>query len=345
LAPQIAIIAAPIVGAMLLSSEKAMHSLDRWYLAPVIPILFGAIAVLLDRLSEQKAKWIVLILLASSVAGYFLFSGGPLGGEFESHRYEVDERAEKAWEIMQMIPDDAVVSSQVAFITPLADREEINLYPWHSLGQENIQYYMMGRGFDAYPIQSDELDWEINNLIVDPDIVVGAEADGIYLLHQGGQQNPSFSIDAVAEDSIRIDRIEAAVADADGLFHSAEQEPLAVQPGQLIRVTLYWEALDAPEAERTVSVRIEDAEGAIVGQQDMMPVQGSRPTSWWQPGWQLRDVYYLEVDPNAAAGPASLDLVLYDSFNQERIPFEGIGEKLQLIPMEITEPSADAGDE
>ena len=245
---------------------------------------------------------------------------------------------------MQMIPNDAAVSSQVAFITPLAEREKINLYPWHSLGQENIQYFMMGRGFDAYPIQSDEIDWEINNLVVNPDIVIEAEADGIYLLHQGGQQKPSFPIGAVAEESIRLDRIEVAVADADGFFQTVSQSPLMAEPSQKIRVTLYWEALDAVESERTVSVRLKDAEGAIIAQQDMMPVQGSRPTSWWQPGWRLRDVYYLEVDANAAAGPASLDLVLYDSYSNERIPFDGFGEQLQLIPTLIPESSSASRD-
>jgi len=55
----------------------------------------------------------------------------------------------------------------------------------------------------------------------------------------------------------------------------------------------------------------------------MMPVDGSRPASWWQPSWKIRDVYHLNIDPNASLGPASLDLVLYDSFAQERILFDG----------------------
>jgi hypothetical protein len=101
---------------------------------------------------------------------------------------------------------------------------------------------------------------------------------------------------------------------------------------------LYWEALAAPGVERTVSVRVEDGTGALVAQQDSQPVQASRPTSWWEPGWRLRDVYYLTVDPGAAVGPASLDLVLYDSYSQERVRFDNGDETVQLLPLEIAAP-------
>jgi len=269
--------------------------------------------------------------------GYILFSGAPLGGEYEPHRYEITDRTQRAWDIIEKVPEDAIVASQVAFITPLAEREHIYLYPWYAIGQENIEYFVMGRGFDAYPIQSDEIDWEINNLIADPNIIVKEEVDGIYLLHQGGEQKPSFEVDQVAEESIKIDRVEVAVADEDGFFQTIDNDPMKFNPGQLVRVTLYWEALDSPDAERTVSVRLEDSTGALVGQHDMMPVDGSRPTSWWQPGWKIRDVYYLNIDPSAALGPGSLDLVLYDSFTQERILFDGDGEVVQLLEVILSE--------
>lgn len=337
LVPEIILIVLPFIIMMLLSSERAMHTLSRWYLAPVLPILFGAIAVLLDRLPERKAKWVVVVLLVASVVGFILFSRAPLGGEFEPHRYETTDRTQRAWDIIAKVPEDAIVASQVAFITPLAEREHIYLYPWYAIGQENIEYFVMGRGFDAYPIHSDEIDWEINNLIADPNIIVKEEADGIYLLHQGGEPNASFEVNRVAEESIKLDRVEVAVVDADGFFQTSEEEPLIVSPGQSVRVSLYWEALAPPGSERTVSVRLQDSTGALVGQHDMMPVDGSRPTSWWQPGWKIRDVYYLNIDPSAAFGPGSLDLVLYDSFTQDRVLFDGSDEVVQLLEIIISE--------
>jgi hypothetical protein len=241
---------------------------------------------------------------------------------------------------LDAVPDDAKVAAQVAFIVPLAHREHIYLYPWYAIGQENIDYFVLARGFDSYPIHSSELDWEINNLIVDPDMVVEMEVDDIYLLRQGGPQNPAFELGRTAEKAIHLDRVEVAVADEEGIFQTASEAPLTVAPGQLLRVTLYWEALAAPEGERTVSVRVEDSIGALVAQYDTQPVEASRPTSWWEPGWRLRDVYYLTIAPGASIGPASLDLVLYDSFTQERVPFDGGDDVLQLLPLDLVAPAA-----
>ena len=340
LAPEFMLLSVPFIIMMLLSSDRAMHTLSRWYLAPVLPILFGAIAVLIDRLPQVKAKWVVVTLLVATAVGFFLFSGAPLGGEFEPGRYEVTERARRAWDIIEQIPDDAIVASQVEFITALSEREHIYLYPWYAIGEENIEYFILGRDFDSYPVPADEIDWEINNLIADPDIVVVEEVEGIYLLHQNGTPLPSFEVNKVAEEAIKLDRIEVAVADELGFYQTTVEEPLNVSPGQLVRVTLYWEALDAPAVDRTVSVRLQDKSGALVGQHDMMPVDGSRPTSWWQPGWYIRDVYYLTVGQDAQSGIGSLDLVLYDSYSGERVTFEEDAEVLRLLDVSFSEQSS-----
>jgi hypothetical protein len=314
-----------------------MHSLERWYLAPILPILFAAIAVGLTRLPERYARWATGGLLVASLAGFFLYSRAPLGGQFESWRYQVTDRHQTAWEIINAVPDEATVAAQVAFSTQLAHREQIFVYPWFRIGQENMDYLVLGRDFFSYPIPDDELDWEITNLVANPDFVVEMEADGIYLLRQGGERLPSVSVDKVAEEAIKLERVEVALADEGGFFRPVTGNQLESWPGQQLRVTLYWEALNSTDKERTVSVRLEDSAGELVAQQDMLPGDGSRPTSWWEQGWYFRDVYYLTVGPEAATGPASIDLVLYDSHTQERVPFEGGEEVLHLMPVEIVE--------
>ena len=139
----------------------------------------------------------------------------------------------------------------------------------------------------------------------------------------------------VAEDSILLDRVEVAVADEKEIYRTLDQGPVTLSPGQDVRVTLYWEALDKVNGERTVSVRIEDSSGALVAQHDMLPGDGSRPTSWWEPGWRFRDVYYLNVAPGAAPGPGSLDVVLYDSFTEERVEFDGGEDTIHLLPVNL----------
>jgi hypothetical protein len=107
-------------------------------------------------------------------------------------------------------------------------------------------------------------------------------------------------------------------------------QPLELAPGREVRVSLYWEALDAPGAERTVSVRILGPSGALIAQQDNWPGRGKKPTSWWRKGWQIRDVYYLAVPEGAEPGRGQLSIIVYDSYNTEIVPFNDGMESLML---------------
>jgi hypothetical protein len=172
-------------------------------------------------------------------------------------------------------------------------------------------------------------------MIADPAYVIEWEADGIFLLHQGGEPLPSFDVDATADGSMHLDRVEVAARDETGIFHAVAQEPVRLERGQTVRVSLYWDALIAPDAERTVSVRITDAAGALVAIYDNLPGQGKKPTSWWQEGWKIRDVYYLTVSPQAQLGQGGLDVMVYDSLSSETVPFSDGTEILRLCQVII----------
>jgi hypothetical protein len=101
-------------------------------------------------------------------------------------------------------------------------------------------------------------------------------------------------------------------------------------------VYLYWNALDAPKVERSVSVRIIDSQNNIISQHDSMPGGGSKPTSWWQKGWTFRDIYYLDIPTNIGETNASLDVVLYDTYSLEVIPFAGNRDVLNITPVIVS---------
>jgi hypothetical protein len=113
-----------------------------------------------------------------------------------------------------------------------------------------------------------------------------------------------------------------------------------LRPGQQVRVSLYWEALADPgpprsHAERTVSVRFADVSGALVAQHDNMPGQGKKPTSWWREGWRIRDVYYLTVSPQARSGRGGLDVLVYDTYSSEAIPWDDGSTILRAIEIDV----------
>jgi uncharacterized membrane protein len=329
----------PLFALLLLSTDRAMHRLDRWYLAPVLPIIYYAVAAGLNRLPNRLSRWCTAALLAGSLVGFALYSEAPLGGRFDPNRFRVTERGEQAWELIRQIPESATVVAQAAFTIALAQREEIYMFPWVPVPAEEIDYYVVAEGFNPYPLTDFELMWEIRNLVADPSIVVETEVDNIFILRRGIAPLPAFRVDRAAEGSIYLDRVELAMADEEGFFQTADKAPVSVRQGQELRITLYWRALAAPEAERTVSVRVTDSTGALAAQHDTLPGESSRPTSWWEPGWYFRDVYYLTVAPDAAPGPATLDVLLYDTYSGTWVPFEE-DSILNLLELEIVEQTA-----
>jgi hypothetical protein len=175
-------------------------------------------------------------------------------------------------------------------------------------------------------------------------LLVAFEADGIYVFHRGGKPLPSFPVGAVVDGTMLLHRVEVAVADSSGVYRVADRAPVQVERGQSMRVSLYWEALRAPQTERTVSVRIALPGGPLLAQQDNMPGQGKKPTSWWQEGWQIRDVYYLTVSSDASPGVGSLDVLVYDSHNAQVLPFDGDRPSISLCDVQVVDaPLAEDG--
>jgi len=155
------------------------------------------------------------------------------------------------------------------------------------------------------------------------------------LFQQGGTSEPTFPSDDTAEDAIQLQAFAVAVQDDQGVYRQMDQLPIVLKPGQSLRVGLYWQALAASGAERTVSVRVADQTGWLYAQHDGLPALASKPTSWWQPGQQVRDVHYLILAPETPAGSLSLDIVLYDTFSQEIIPWKEGQEALHLSAVEV----------
>lgn len=115
--------------------------------------------------------------------------------------------------------------------------------------------------------------------------------------------------------------------DFGGVVELAAAEPAAsaYQPGQVVPLAIYWRALQQFSADYSVSLRLLDAEGAVIAQVDSQhPVLGMAPTSQWLPGQVLGDYYELQLPSDLAPGDYRWGAVLYRS-----LP-DGGWENLQL---------------
>lgn len=335
LAPGWVLICGLTMGYMLLSDEPRLYRLETWHLATVLPVLFAAIAVGMGRLSTRWARWATILLMATAVLGYLLFSPAPLGGTHDASLYDVTDHHHLAAEIVDAVPADANVATQPRYVPHLSHREHIYHYPWVVIGEENLDYILLDRLSNPYPFSVDELNARITDMVADLSYTIASEGDGIYLFDRKGDPEELHLLNRVVGDTMMLRYSQVTPQDERGLFSNPSPLPVQLRPGQQVRASLFWEALDAPQADRTVSVRILDAGGVLIAQYDNWPAQGTKPTSWWEKGWHIRDVYYLTLPPEARAGPAHLDVLVYDSDTRQVIPFDDGSETIEIAPLEI----------
>jgi hypothetical protein len=236
------------------------------------------------------------------------------------------------------IPDDARVAAQDAYVPHLAHREHIYLYPWISIELGEIDYILLDRASSPYPLYAWDVEQAIDDMVADTTYTVVLQGDGIYLFQQGGRTLPAIHVDQIVDGTMALDRVEVAPLGQDGFYQPVAQQPMELYPGQALRISLYWQARAAPGAERTVSVRLYDSSGALIAQYDGLPGRGNKPTSWWQEGWQIRDVYDVTLAPSAQPGPGRVELLVYDTYSGERLYWDTGATQLHVSDVNVVRP-------
>nr|HID13790.1 hypothetical protein [Anaerolineae bacterium] len=94
----------------------------------------------------------------------------------------------------------------------------------------------------------------------------------------------------------------------------------AAEPGEKVRVTLYWEVLGETPTNYVLFAQLFGREGAKVGQRDTYPGLGHYPTSFWRTGQVIADAVPIPVNQDAA-GPSRLrlDVGLYERETGKRL--------------------------
>ena len=99
-----------------------------------------------------------------------------------------------------------------------------------------------------------------------------------------------------------------------------------VMPGDILQLTLFWQAI-APMNERyKVFTHVVDAHGHLVGQRDAEPGGGAKITPTWKEGEQVVDNYGLPILPATPPGDYMIEIGLYGLSDGIRLPvMEGGG--------------------
>jgi hypothetical protein len=111
------------------------------------------------------------------------------------------------------------------------------------------------------------------------------------------------------------------------------------QGADALQLTLWWQALEVPQADYTVFVHLFDpATGEIAAQSDRMPQDGAYPTSWWVAGEVVSETVTLSLE-GVRPGTYRLAVGLYDR-RQVRLRAVGpdgapIPDDRLILPVEI----------
>jgi hypothetical protein len=111
----------------------------------------------------------------------------------------------------------------------------------------------------------------------------------------------------------------------------ADLTPVPVSPGGVLRVTLYWQALDEMDIPYTVFVHLLGSDGGVVVGQDSEPAFGARPTTSWVPGEYISDPHELSVPSDLPPGEYVVEVGLYDAGarGMPRLPVLGDGGEVE----------------
>jgi hypothetical protein len=109
-------------------------------------------------------------------------------------------------------------------------------------------------------------------------------------------------------------------------------------PGEILPLTLYWQALAEVQERYKVFVHILDAHDHIVGQRDAEPGNGSSPTTSWPVGTVVPDRYGLLVLPATPPGEVRLEVGMYNPTTGARLPVSTGGDRILLHSVQVTRP-------
>jgi len=101
-----------------------------------------------------------------------------------------------------------------------------------------------------------------------------------------------------------------------------------------------------PQRPYTVFTHLLDARGEMRGQQDNMPQQGQLPTTCWQSGEFVTDVYDIPLAEDAPPGEYTVEVGMYYLPTGERLPVSGVPgqppDRLLLGPITVVAPGGAA---
>ncbi len=120
----------------------------------------------------------------------------------------------------------------------------------------------------------------------------------------------------------------------------AEMPAAPAAAGDILPLSLFWQADDAPSIRWKVFLQVLDAGSHIVGQRDAEPLSGAVPITSWSPGKTYEDHHGVLIEPGTPPGTYQLIAGLYDPATGARAVVQETGETfVRLGSVEVRRPA------
>lgn len=123
-----------------------------------------------------------------------------------------------------------------------------------------------------------------------------------------------------------------AVDLADGItLRGYDLAPAVAAPGDVITLTLYWDARELPSADYQVFVHMVGAGPEPVAQGDGPPLAGDYPTTMWDPGQSIVDPHPVTLPADLPPGRYRFLVGMYDLTTLARLArLDGAGDGVEI---------------
>ncbi len=146
--------------------------------------------------------------------------------------------------------------------------------------------------------------------------------------------DPIHRVDAQFGEGMALLGYDATTADYNITFD-------ALHPGDMLGVSLLWQAVAPMGVDYTVAMQLIGPDGLPVLQHDRAPVGGLRPTTGWEQDEMIRDNFGFILPDDLPPGRYEVWLIVYEWPSLERLPISGedgeaLGDHLALTAVEVT---------
>jgi hypothetical protein len=121
------------------------------------------------------------------------------------------------------------------------------------------------------------------------------------------------------------------------LLESIAWEPLPVQAGEPLRLTLHWSPLRRLENNVQLTLKLTDSSGRIWNQAQVIPLARAHPPSQWEPGETIIDYEGLMIPWGMPPGDYTIRLMVIDRGSEAALAVEE-GSEVDLLTVDVGEP-------